>query len=208
MAGSSTDDVVAITIFSSFLGIYLGGKIDIVWEIIRIPISLILGLLFGLVTGFMLLFIFKRWNFLDTKKIFITLLTAIILNSIGTDLEGIIPIAGLLGVMVIGFIILDRPPRTAKMMSQKFLKVWTLAEIIVFVMLRAHLNIPLALNMLGIGLLVITLGLLFRSVGVYIALLGADLTIKEKIFSMLAYTPKATVQATIGAVPLTMGVAS
>ncbi|MGL4670468.1 MAG: cation:proton antiporter [Methanobacteriaceae archaeon] len=208
MAGSSTDDVVAITIFSSFLGIYLGGKIDILWEILGIPISLILGLILGLITAIILLAVFRKWEFTDTEKLFITLSTAIILNSIGTALEDIIPVAGLLGVMVIGFVILDRSPKIANVLSQKFSKLWILAEIVVFVMLGAQLNIVLALNMLGIGLLVISLGLVFRSIGVYIALFGTDLTFNEKVFCMLAYTPKATVQATIGAVPLAMGVAS
>lgn len=208
LAGSAADDVVAITIFSAFLGIYTGGNINIAWDILGIPISLILGILIGLITGTILLFAFRKWDFSDTEKLLITLATGILLNAFGEMMQGIVPVAGLVGVMVIGFLILDQNPKVGKSLSNKYSKLWMLAEIIVFVLLGAQLDLPLMLSVIGLGILVVTLGLLFRFVGVYISLLGTDLNNKEKLFCMISYIPKANVQATIGAVPLAAGVAS
>jgi len=113
LAGSSADDVVAITIFSVFLGMYTGGNINIAWSIASIPISLILGVLTGFAMGIILLYAFRKWNFSDIEKLFVTLATGILLNSLGEALQGRIPLAGLVGVMVIGFILLDRMPSSA-----------------------------------------------------------------------------------------------
>ncbi|MCL2116619.1 MAG: cation:proton antiporter [Methanobrevibacter sp.] len=208
LAGSAADDVVAITIFSAFLGIYTGGNINIAWDLLGIPISLILGIITGFVTGISLLYVFKRWEFSDTEKVLITLATGILLNSFGEILQGIVPVAGLVGVMVIGFLILDRNPKLGHSLSNKYSKLWMLAEIIVFVLLGAQLDIPLVISVIGIGVLVVSLGLIFRFLGVFISLAGTDLNTKEKVFCMASYIPKANVQATIGAVPLAAGVAS
>lgn len=208
LAGASADDVVAITIFSSFLGVYFGTNVNIAWTIIGIPVSLILGVILGFGAGLILLNIFRKWDFSLTEKLLMILATGLLLNGLGQSLEGIIPIAGLLGVMVIGFMIFNRTPKTAAKLSNKFRKIWVLAEIVVFVMLGAQLNINLALSLIIPGLAIICWGLLFRSIGVYISLIGTELNLKEKIFSMVAYFPKATVQATIGAIPLAVGVAS
>ncbi|MDR2967369.1 MAG: cation:proton antiporter [Methanobacteriaceae archaeon] len=208
LAGSAADDVVAITIFFAFLGIYNGGNINIVWNLVGIPISLILGIIIGLITGIFLLYIFKRWKFSDTEKLLITLATGILLNAFGELLQGIIPVAGLVGVMVIGFLILDRNPKLGQTLSKKYSKLWMLAEIIVFVLLGSQLDIPLVMSVIGIGILVVSLGLIFRFLGVFISLAGTDLNYKEKLFCMVSYIPKANVQATIGAVPLAAGVAS
>jgi NhaP-type Na+/H+ or K+/H+ antiporter len=208
LAGSAADDVVAITIFSAFLGIYTGGNVNIAWDLMGIPISLILGILLGFVTGIVLLFAFKKWDFTDVEKLLVTLATGILLNSFGEMLQGIVPVAGLVGVMVIGFLILDRSPKVAHSLSNKYSKLWMLAEIIVFVLLGAQLNLPIMVSVIGLGILVITGGLLFRFLGVYISLAGTGMNNKEKLFCMVSYIPKANVQATIGAVPLAAGVAS
>lgn len=208
LAGASSDDVVAITIFSAFLGIYFGTNVNILWTILGIPLSLILGLILGLIIGIVLLNLFNKWDFSITEKLLMILASGLLLNALGQALEGTIPIAGLLGVMVIGFMIINRLPKTGKRLSEHFSKLWILAEIIVFVMLGAQLNIFLAWSLLGTGLLIVVSGLLFRSLGVYVSLLGTDLNLKEKLFSMIAYVPKATVQATVGSIPLAAGVAS
>lgn len=208
LAGSAADDVVAITIFSAFLGIYTGGNVNIVWDLAGIPISLILGIVIGLATGISLLYAFKRWEFTDTEKLLITLATGILLNAFGEILQGIIPVAGLVGVMVIGFLILDHSPKVGHTLAKKYSKLWMLAEIIVFVLLGAQLDIPLVISVIGVGILVVSLGLIFRFIGVFISLAGTDLNNKEKLFCMVSYVPKANVQATIGAVPLAAGVAS
>jgi len=216
LAGSSADDVVAITIFSVFLGMYTGGNINIAWSIASIPISLILGVLTGFAMGIILLYAFRKWNFSDIEKLFVTLATGILLNSLGEALQGRIPLAGLVGVMVIGFILLDRMPKVARSLSKKYSNLWVAAEIVIFVLLGAQLELPLLIEtpeglfapVIIIGILVICMGLIARFGGVYMALAGSGLNNKEKVFCMVSYIPKANVQATIGAVPLVAGVAS
>lgn len=216
LTGSSADDVVAITIFSVFLGMYTGGNINIVWSIASIPISLILGVLTGFVTGLILLYAFRRWDFSDIEKLFVTLATGILLNSLGEALQGRIPLAGLVGVMVIGFLLLDRMPKVALGLSNRYSNLWIVAEIVIFVLLGAQLELPLLIEtpeglfapVIIVGILVICMGLIARFGGVFMALAGSGLNNKEKIFCMASYIPKANVQATIGAVPLAAGVAS
>lgn len=216
LTGSSADDVVAITIFSVFLGMYTGGNINIAWSIASIPISLILGILLGFLTGSVILFAFNKWNFSDTEKLFVTLATGILLNALGDALQGQIPIAGLVGVMIIGFLLLDRTPKSAVKLSKKYSHLWMGAEIVIFSLLGAQLKLPLLFEtpdglfapVILIGMLIIIIGLIGRFVGVYISLAKSGLNNKEKVFCMTSYIPKANVQATIGAVPLATGVAS
>jgi NhaP-type Na+/H+ or K+/H+ antiporter len=216
LTGSSADDVVAITIFSVFLGMYTGGNINIVWSIASIPISLILGVLTGFVTGLILLYAFRRWDFSDIEKLLVTLATGILLNSLGEALQGRIPLAGLVGVMVIGFLLLDRMPKVALSLSNRYSNLWIAAEIIIFVLLGAQLELPLLIEtpeglfapVIIVGIFVICMGLIARFGGVFMALAGSGLNNKEKVFCMTSYIPKANVQATIGAVPLAAGVAS
>ena len=132
----------------------------------------------------------------------------ILMNSLEQLLEGIIPIATLLGIMVIGFVIQERYTVLGKRLSSKFNKIWVFAELMLFVLIGAEVNIYLALESGLIGLIIIAIGLIARSIGVLISLAGTQLDLKEKAFCVLAYTPKATVQAAIGAIPLAAGVAS
>jgi Kef-type K+ transport system membrane component KefB len=133
---------------------------------------------------------------------------AIILTWIETACEKWVPIASLLGVMAIGFIILEKSEPIAHLISQKLKKVWVFAELLLFVLVGAQVNVNVAWHAGLAGTLVILVGLLFRSVGTYISLIGTPYNLKEKIFCVIAYIPKATVQAAIGAVPLAAGVAS
>ena len=208
LAGTSGDNVIAITLFSTFLGVYFGTSVNIIWAIIGIPVSLILGLLLGFGVSLILLNMFRKWSFSLTEKLLMILATGLLLNGLSQILNGTIPIAGLLGVMVIGFMMFNRTPKTATKLSDKFGKLWILAEIIVFIMLGAKLNLNLVVGIIIPGLAIVCIGLLFRSVGVYFSLIGTNLNLKEKVFSMVAYVPKATVQATIGFIPLAAGVAS
>jgi NhaP-type Na+/H+ or K+/H+ antiporter len=208
LAGSAADDVVAITIFSAFLGMYTGGNLNIVGDILGIPISIILGIATGFVSGIVLLLIFKRWEFSSTEKLLIVLAIGILLNALEDLLEGIVPVAGLVGVMVIGFLIIDRSPKVGKELSDKFSHIWFLAEIILFVLLGAQLRLDIIPGILIPGLVIITLGLFARAIGVYISLAGSGFNNKEKLFCMISYIPKANAQATIGSLPLAAGVAS
>lgn len=207
LAGASIDDVFAITIFSAFLAIYRGTASSLIGSLLGIPISILLGIISGIIAGAFLVWFFKTNHTRDTKKVLIILGVSILLNAAEDILVGMsIPFASLLGVMTIGFIILERDPERAKRLSVKFNKVWVFAEILLFVLLGAQVNISVLFDSGAAGLVVIAFGLLFRSLGVLISLAGSPLTKKERLFCIIAYTPKATVQAAIGAVPLSFGV--
>lgn len=208
LAGASIDDVIAITIFSTFLGMYGGGQINLGRQLLNIPISIILGGLIGAVIGLILVKFFKKYHLRDTKKVLIILSIAILFNAFEEFMASYLPVASLLGVMTIGFIILERYPELAKRLSLKFNKIWVFAEILLFVLVGAQVNVGVAFQTGLLGLVIILGGLIARSLGVFISLLGTDLTHKERLFCIIAYTPKATVQAAIGAVPLAAGVAS
>ncbi|WP_105616698.1 cation:proton antiporter [Vallitalea okinawensis] len=208
LASASIDDVFAITIFSTFLGLYGGEQVDIGMKLLGIPVSIIAGLFIGVILGIILVKVFDRYHIRDTKKVLIVLASAILIITIEDLLEGKLPIAGLLGVMAIGFMILELKPVLARRLSDKFNRVWVLAEIILFVMVGAEVNISVALDAGLVGLGIIAIGLVARSIGVFISTMNTDLNMKERIFCMIAYTPKATVQAAIGSIPLAAGVES
>ena len=208
LTGASVDDVVAITIFSAFLSIYGGEQINVIRQILNIPLAIILGIILGTVIALFLLYIFKKYHIRDTKKALLLLSFGILMNSLEHLLDGIIPIATLLGIMVIGFVIQERYSILGKRLSLKFNKIWVFAELMLFVLIGAEVNIHLALKSGLIGIIIILVGLTARSIGVLISLSGTSLNLKEKSFCVLAYTPKATVQAAIGAIPLAAGVAS
>lgn len=208
LAAASIDDVFAITIFSTFLGLYGGSNISISGKLLGIPISILLGILLGLLIGFILIYILKKYRLRDTEKTLIILASGIILTSLEDALENIVPIASLLGVMVVGFVLLDKYPKVANRVAEKFNKVWVFAEILLFVLVGAQVDIKVIAHSGLIGLLVLIIGLLARSIGVYVALIGSNLNLKEKVFCIISFMPKATVQAAMGAVPLAAGVAS
>lgn len=208
LAGASIDDVFAITIFSTFLGLYSGSEVNIGIKLLGIPISILLGIGLGAIIGFILIKIFKRYHIRDTKKVLLILGAAILLTSLETLLKSKVDIAALLGVMTIGFIILEKLPTVGKRLSIKLNKLWVFAEILLFVLVGAQVDVVVAFNAGILGILVILIGLVGRSIGVILSLLGTDLTWKERLFCVIAYVPKATVQAAIGGIPISMGVAS
>jgi len=208
LTGASVDDVVAITIFSAFLSIYGGQQINVLRQVLNVPIAILLGIILGTGIALFLIYIFKKYHIRDTKKALLLLSFGIMMNSLEHFLEGIVPIATLLGIMVIGFVIQDRYSVLGKRLSSKFNKIWVFAELMLFVLIGAEVNIYLAFDSGLIGLIIIMIGLSARSMGVLISLTGTGLNLKEKGFCILAYTPKATVQAAIGAIPLAAGVAS
>jgi len=208
LTGASVDDVVAITIFSAFLSIYGGQQINIFRQILNVPLAIFLGIILGTAIALFLIYIFKKYHIRDTKKALLILSFGILMNSLENFLEGIIPIATLLGIMVIGFVIQERYSVLGKRLSSKFNKIWVFAELMLFVLIGAEVNIHLAFESGLIGLMIIAIGLSARSMGVLISLAGTHLNLKERSFCVLAYTPKATVQAAIGAIPLAAGVDS
>lgn len=211
LASASIDDIIAITIFSTFTGLYGGTKINLAMQALSIPVSILLGSLLGIVIGFILIAVFKKYSFRHSQKILVILAMAFGLIAVEEFFKargGLIKVAGLLGVMAIGFIIRERKSDLADQLSKRLNRIWVLAEIILFVMVGAQVNIALAFKAGGIGIIIIAIGLCARFIGVYLSTMGSNLNIKERIFCMIAYSPKATVQAAIGSIPLSMGVAS
>lgn len=208
LAGSSIDDVFAITMFSAFLGLYSGSHVNIGIQIISIPVSIILGILLGAAIGVVMVRLFRKYHIRDTRKVLMIIGAAIFLTAAENFLKHRIEIAGLIGVMTIGFIILELRPVVAKRLALKFNKIWILAEILLFVLLGSQVNVSVALDTGLKGLIIIIIGLIGRSLGVIISTLGTYLDFKEKLFCVIAYIPKATVQAAIGAIPLSLGVVS
>jgi NhaP-type Na+/H+ or K+/H+ antiporter len=206
LAGASIDDVVAITIFTSFLGLYGGSQFNIFIQGQKILVAILLGIILGLIFSIILIKIFKRFHIRDTKKVLFLLSAGLILVTMEKEFAEIIEIAGLLGVMVIGFVLLQKIPLVAQRLATKLNKVWVFAELLLFVLVGAEVNIIVAREAGLLGIILIFIGVLARSVGVYISLIKSGLNFKEKLFCAIAYSPKATVQAAIGGIPLAMGV--
>lgn len=200
-AGASIDDVFAITIFSAFLGLYSGSQMNIGIQLLNIPLSILLGILAGGVIGLILIKIFKKHHICDTNKVLLILGFSILLNQLESILNTKLQIASLLGVMTIGFVIIEKLPNVGERLSNKFNKIWVFAEILLFVLVGAQVDVNVALKAGGVGIIIILIGLIGRSIGVIISLLGTDYNWKERLFCVIAYIPKATVQAAMGAVP-------
>lgn len=204
LAGASVDDIFAITLFTIFLNLKTDSGKTVMQSVLSIPIGIFSGIIIGILIGFFLLFIFKKMNIRNTKKMLLFLIAAIIFHK----LEDFFSIASLLGIMTIGFVLLEKSPDIASKMGSKFGKLWIFAEIILFTLIGMEVNYKLAFssNYTFLIILIIIFGLFFRSLGVFTALLFSKLNFKERLFCALSYLPKATVQAAIGAIPLAMGI--
>jgi len=208
LAASAIDDVFVIVIFSVLLGIYTGGTTSIALSLLQIPFSIIFGILTGIISGLIVYRVFVKYRPRATKKSLILIGISIILVWFEGVMQSTIHISALIGVMTIGFIILEKSEPMAHIISKKLGKVWIFAEILLFVLVGAQVDINVAWDAGLTGALVILIGLIFRSIGTYISVMGTDLNFEEKMFCVVAYIPKATVQAAIGAVPLAAGVES
>ena len=204
LAGASVDDVFVIVIFTAFTSLASTGNIK-ASSFLQIPISIILGILAGMITGTLLVKFFRSFHMRDSIKLLIILSFSFLLIELQNRLEGTIPISGLLAIMSLGIIINQKYNVLSHRLSQKYNKLWVAAEIFLFVLVGATVDLKYAISA-GISSIVLVLGaLLFRMAGVLLSLISTPLNKKEKLFCMIAYTPKATVQAAIGAIPLAMG---
>lgn len=208
LAGASIDDVFAITILTSFLALYSGKNVNIASQLLQIPLSIILGIVLGLILGFVIIYLFKKCSINYVKKILIVLAISILLTTLETIFKDKLLIASLLGVMTIGFVLTEKLPNVAAPLSQGLNTLWIFAEILLFVLVGAQVNISVAFTSGAIGIIIIFIGLVGRSIGVIISLIGTNLNVKERIFCVISYIPKATVQAAMGALPLSLGVVS
>ena len=206
LAGASVDDVFVIVLFTAFTSLASTGNISAI-NFLQIPISIILGVLVGILLGIILIKFFQYFHIRDSVKLLIILSFSFLLIELQNRLEGIIPISGLLAIMSLGMIIKQKYDILAKRLSGKYNKLWIVAEIFLFVLVGATVDLRYALSA-GISAILLVLGaLLFRMFGVALSLIKTNLNRNERLFCMLAYMPKATVQAAIGSIPLSMGLA-
>lgn len=203
LAGASVDDVFAITFFSVCLGLATSGDTSIGAAVLSIPVSIVAGLVPGIITGLSLAWLFNKVSLSPNEKVLILLALAVGMVELGEMIES----AALLGVMATGFILLERSETHASYLAESFGKLWYFAQILLFVLIGLSVNVEVALDAGLKGLLAIFLGLVFRSLGVLVATRFSTLTIKERLFCVISYLPKATVQAALGGVALAAGIA-
>ena len=210
LAGASLDDVFVIVLFSTFVGMAQGDGARLM-DFVGIPVSIVLGILLGAAVGFVLAWFFEA-NFSrghlirNSVKVIIVLGVSFLLLAVEDRLEGIVPVSGLLAVMSMALVLAMRSaPKVTGRLQEKYGKLWLAAEVILFVLVGAAVDIRYTLRAGAGAVLMIAAGLLFRSVGVWLCMTGTALNRKERFYCVIAYLPKATVQAAIGSVPLALG---
>ncbi|MBP7487117.1 MAG: cation:proton antiporter [Parabacteroides sp.] len=204
MAGASVDDVFVIVLFTAFTGLLSGGEVSSA-SFLQIPIAIVTGLAAGILLGLVLSIYFKRFHMRDSVKVLILLSISFLLVAMEKLLKGTLPVSGLLAVMGMSATLLKTYGLLAKRLSAKFNKLWVGAEILLFVLVGATVDIKYAVAAGFAAVLLIFGVMIFRLAGVYVSLLKTPLTKKERVFCMIAYMPKATVQAAIGSIPLALG---
>ena len=206
LAGASVDDVYVIVMFTAFTSLAQGGNVSVM-SFVNIPVSIMFGIIIGIIIGKALAVVWKKLHIRDTVKAAIFLSVALLLVDIEASLNTPITFASLISVMFIGIALKKDRPEVAFRLSQKYNKMWVWAEVMLFVLVGATVDIGYVAYA-GVSSIVIIIGaLIFRMAGVALCMAGTKLKLKERVFCMLAYTPKATVQAAIGGVPLSMGLA-
>ena len=206
LAGASVDDVYVIVLFSTFVGM-MQGEGAFILKFVNIPVSIFFGIAIGLFLGVLLAYFFKKVHIRDTSKVLIILSISFLLVVIEDKLTTAITFSSLIAVMFIGIGLQKKREAVAKRLSVKYGKLWVAAEVFLFVLVGATVNIEY-LGKIGAKAFVVIIGaLIFRMFGVFVCLLGTSLQRKERLFAMMAYTPKATVQAAIGGIPLALGLA-
>lgn len=207
LAGASADDVFVIVLFTSFIGIASGEGFDIT-SLIRMPSSIILGIAGGIGIGYILHLFLSKILISNEKMLCVFLSIAFLLVTLEDTMTGMIGFSGLIAVMVMGMMFAGKSGKKADSLSQGFSKLWTAAEIFLFVLVGAAVDISYAFQSGITASLLIFAVLTFRMLGVALCVIGTELTWKERLFCMIAYTPKATVQAAIGSIPLSIGLSS
>lgn len=213
MAGASMDDIYVIVLFTSFLGMAMGQGID-ASKFLDIPISIVLGIVLGGIFGLIISYIFeksfsKERLIRNSMKVVIIMALSFLLVSIEGILKGKVAISSLIAVVTMAMTIrIKSIDSVSKRLSTKFAKLWIAAEVVLFVLVGAEVDIRYTLDAGLIAVLMIFVALAFRTVGVMLSLVGTKLNRKEKLFTVFSYLPKATVQAAIGSVPLAMGLES
>lgn len=204
LAGASVDDVYVIVLFTTFTGMIQGKGVSVM-SFVNIPLSIMLGIVIGIFSGFLLAKFFEKVHIRDTSKVLIILSISFILVVIEDSLTTVVTFSALIAIMFIGVGLQKFRGEVAKRLSDKYNKLWVASEVFLFVLVGATVNINYLGNV-GISAVIVIVGaIVFRMLGVFICLIGTKLSMGERAFAMMAYTPKATVQAAIGGIPLAMG---
>lgn len=204
MAGASVDDVFVIVLFTSFTGLASGGAIS-PFDFVRVPTSIFLGMAVGVLCGLLLSQLFRKIHLRDSLKVLLLLSLSFLYVTLEDAIPGAIGFSGLLAVMSTGVMLQRGRSAIADRLSAKYSKLWVAAELLLFVLVGATVDIQYALAS-GLAAVALLFGVMgFRMLGVFVCLLGTKLQMRERLFCMLAYMPKATVQAAIGSIPLSMG---
>ena len=204
LAGASVDDVFVIVMFSVFLGLDAGESFS-VGSMVKLPVSILLGVLAGWLAGKGMMVYFRRIKVRETLKVVLLLCFSFIMVSLEDFYGDTIPFSGLIAVMMAGMMIRRHDRETAGQLAVKFNELWVVAEVFLFVLVGATVDIKFALAAGPAAVMLLAVVLVFRLAGVLVCLAGTELTLAERLFCMLAYLPKATVQAAIGGIPLAMG---
>ena len=210
LAGASCDDIFVIVLFSTFSSMAQGGSVQVM-DFVNIPISIVLGVALGAVAGYLLGGFFEtayahKHYVRNSMKVIVVLGVAFLLMAIETWAKGIVSISGLLAVVAMACVLKLRSTTfVSKRLSEKFGKLWLAAEVLLFVLVGAAVDIHYTMNAGIVAVVMIGIALLFRAVGVMLCMVGTQLNVKERLFCIIAYLPKATVQAAIGSVPMAMG---
>lgn len=204
VGGASADDVYVIVMFTAFLSLLSGNDLSAA-DLVQIPTSIIIGAAAGFAAGIILLYFFSKSHMRDSAKVIVIISVSFLFLGLEDISENYVKISGLIAIMALGMTIFARRRELAKRLSAKYNKLWIAAEIMLFVLVGSAVDINSILSYGLSALLLLVTAIIFRMTGVFVSLLGTKLNSREKLFCMLAYTPKATVQAAIGAIPLTMG---
>lgn len=204
MSAASVDDVYVIVLFAAFTGIVQGGEFSPA-QLLSVPSAIVLGLISGICVGILMAWFFRRFHIRDTGKVVILLSVSFLFVSLEQAVKGPIGFSGLLAVMALGGTLRQRLHIASKRLSIKFSKLWVAAEVILFVLVGSAVDISFALQAGALAVFLILSVMAFRMLGVFVSLIKTNLNTQERLFTGIAYLPKATVQAAIGGVPLAMG---
>lgn len=205
LAGSSIDDIYAIVIFTIFLQVYQTNQFSVI-TILLFPVTLVVSLILGILLGLLLVKLFKWLHIRDTIKVLVIFAVSFLLIVFENFMKDFFSISGLLAVIALGGAILKQYPILAKRLTSKFSKIWVVAEIMLFVLVGAVVDISVLKTAGIMAVILVVSALIVRMLAVILAITKTNLNFKEKLFTCLAYIPKATVQAAIGAIPLSYGV--
>lgn len=204
LAGASVDDVFVIVMFTVLTAFASTGEIKAV-SFLQIPLSILLGVLLGVIAGLLLVVFFKKVHIRDSVKVLIILSLSFLLLEVQSLLENVVPLSALIAIMSMGITVNQKYNILSKRLSVKYNKLWLGAEVFLFVLVGVAVDIKYAFSAGFTAIFIVASALIFRMFGVFLSLIKTNLNKKERLFCMLSYTPKATVQAAIGTIPLTMG---